>query len=368
MANKGEGTCRLLPDGWDACTGAAYNACDPDYVGVKDPKNSNHYYFCTGLGNYPNNDDSSTTPAIWGVCNSNRCNYHWGINSGEQASGCKIEKYNALKNTTTERIKYRCCTGQSDSEYGTSSTRYCDPYWCPDNSIDCKTDMIKFCSETQSGMSKITDPKEAPAEPCMVDPDTGLTRGDCSRFYQNGPHAETCRALMNTLSDTERDSLIADVCTKNPSLPECGCQNRELNKVYKGIGQIQDISDGCWWKPCKNPAYFFRPSEFDKPTCPADLCQTVISVIDANNVDVAGTSADISCSFDNKSTGSSSSGSKPGPGPSPSSSSSSGPGSSSSSSYKTLTIVAISIGVVVGVIAIIMLIVYIFLKRNNRVV
>ena len=132
--------------------------------------------------------------------------------------------------------------------------------------------MNKYCSEIGTT--------------CINDPVTGNPMPKCSKMFGK-TNNNACTKWFSNLAPADRDTFVNNICRANQDLVECKCANRATDKTYQAVSTSEPISDACWWKPCKNDSYYLLPSNMLNPTCPSDICQTVI------NIDRTGRDVDI---------------------------------------------------------------------------
>jgi hypothetical protein len=132
---------------------------------------------------------------------------------------------------------------------------------------------------------------------CYTDPTTGAPMTKCSRVRQKGVAGDTCRAWFNNRTSAQKDTLMNNVCGSNLDAPECKCVMRGHDEIYRSIGSIKDINDGCWWVPCKDSTNFFVPDSVKKPTCPSAVCSAVLNVVQDRDVNINNVANYISCNL-----------------------------------------------------------------------
>lgn len=125
--------------------------------------------------------------------------------------------------------------------------------------------MPYFCSQPSSNCGKTN---------------SGITPGTCSRFLSNDLEGSMCRAWQNDPDNSGNlqlaDSAMQTYCKNNPTVLDCGCINRDKNKVYTNFKQYAPINDGCWFTPCKTTLGNLVPSTLKNPTCPANFCDPIV--------------------------------------------------------------------------------------------
>lgn len=116
----------------------------------------------------------------------------------------------------------------------------------------------------------------------------------CSRLKSIGEDGNVCRQWFETQPFGIQDSTIQDYCLKHNS-NDCKCVNRSKQPSYIQLKRSQSINDGCWYVPCADSANYLVPTHLQNPTCPNQICQTVIDVAEANSVNIDNIKSDIVC-------------------------------------------------------------------------
>lgn len=147
--------------------------------------------------------------------------------------------------------------------------------------------MQKFCGQIQK-------------KHCPIDPATNKEMLECTRVTQTSAASTTCKNWFNNELVTKpgiRDAFISSVCgdPKHPDLAECKCADRGLDDIYNMVTKGQEFNDGCWFSPCKTTSHNLISSDMLSPTCPDEVCQQVLQVVDANSVDIKDITSSISC-------------------------------------------------------------------------
>jgi hypothetical protein len=123
--------------------------------------------------------------------------------------------------------------------------------------------MFNYCTQT-------TD------KDCVKNPYTNEPMKECTMLFNKDD--TICTNWFNNLKAKESDAFIAQVCKEHEDLDECKCVTRESDPIYQAVSTTKPVSDGCWWKPCKNTGTNLVPSLLRNPTCPSNLCETSINV------------------------------------------------------------------------------------------
>jgi hypothetical protein len=203
------------------------------------------------------------------------------------------------------------CTGQPlcvhpdsrECEIGLSSKKE-NPYigisWdkaAPD--IKCLYDLDKI--DTNAQVLKFADKfgvnNDVEANFCLQKvskcPD-GLS--ECSRVKSLDEGSGACRVWFENLQPHARDAYMQSYCLENKT-PDCACVLRYKNKTYQDLKGAHQINDGCWFLPCANNSRFFVPSQLRNPTCPDKICQTIIDVAKAGNVNIQDIQNELVCDY-----------------------------------------------------------------------
>lgn len=143
--------------------------------------------------------------------------------------------------------------------------------------------------------------KQITTQNCITNPYTDKPMKKCSLMFSKSD--TECTEWFNKLKPQKRDGFIQQVCKEHEDLDECKCQNRERDPVYQTVSHTKEISDGCWWKPCKNTGSNLVPSNLLKPKCPSNLCETSINIDRAgHDVSIKNINNYITCGYKPKPT------------------------------------------------------------------
>lgn len=227
------------------------------------------------------------------------------------STGCGDVKYKTHYTENTPWDSIKCCSGKNQV---TIPTNMCsigldntneDPLiayqYTDSNNVQCiydrskitSLDQVKVAAAKFGGKNPISD---AFCQSKVATCPPGYTSG-CSRYLSSESDGDYCRSIFNNLSDAEKDSAIANYCSRN-STEDCKCANRSFDPDYVRLKQGNPFSDACWYIPCANSANYLVPSEFNKnPDCPANICQIVFDISQAHNVDIDHLKSDINCDF-----------------------------------------------------------------------
>jgi hypothetical protein len=124
----------------------------------------------------------------------------------------------------------------------------------------------------------------------------GNSETECSRIKSVADGSNLCKLWFENQPMPNQNALMQDYCIKNKTR-ECDCVLRSDNKTYTLMKGMHVYNDGCWFLPCADSSKFFVPGDLQHPVCPSNICQTVIDVANANNVDIDNIKSDINCQF-----------------------------------------------------------------------
>lgn len=150
------------------------------------------------------------------------------------------------------------------------------------NTADYNSMMVNFCSE--------------PGKECAIDPKTGAPLTQCNRLNSVDEEGQYCRQWFNNQSLGVQDTIVTNYCLKYPTSPDCKCINRQTDKSYNTVKKFSPFNDGCWYSPCVTDTYLVT-SNLREPTCPTNICQTVLDNLENNNVTIKDIQNEINCSF-----------------------------------------------------------------------
>jgi hypothetical protein len=88
-----------------------------------------------------------------------------------------------------------------------------------------------------------------------------------------------CQAFYKSLSPSEQDEVMQEICRENPEGKECKCYHRHDEKDYqKWEHAVPNSRDAqCWYQPCTDTSRYFIPSELRSTSnCPTLNCQNVV--------------------------------------------------------------------------------------------
>lgn len=122
----------------------------------------------------------------------------------------------------------------------------------------------------------------------------GLT--ECSRVKSIDEGSGSCRVWFENLPQNARDAYMQSYCFEH-NTKDCDCVLRYKNKTYQDMKGAHQINDGCWFLPCSNNSRYFVPSQLKDPKCPDKLCQIIIDVAKAGNVNIQDIKNDMVCDF-----------------------------------------------------------------------
>jgi len=139
---------------------------------------------------------------------------------------------------------------------------------------------------------------------CNVDPETGEPFEKCSKFRATGDEGNFCRIWLNSQDEITQRTAIQEYCLNHPDSGDCKCISRTSDPIYNDVVDslvANPINDGCWWKPCKNSDVYLVTPDLANPTCPENICQSIINVVDVeNDVDINNIQQNIQCDFEVK--------------------------------------------------------------------
>ncbi|NP_078745.1 Membrane (myristylated) protein [Lymphocystis disease virus 1] len=160
------------------------------------------------------------------------------------------------------------------------------------NNIQCKYDLTKI--NTLNQVMRYTEKfgkSDILAERyCMQ-----RTKNNMSRTSETDNN--WCSIWLNNASTTVKDLAVKNYCKKNSDSTDCQCINRYLDPAYQKLKMIKNFSDACWYVPCSSNPLQLKPSNLENPVCPTSYCQSIVQVLQANNVSIKDVSEKINCSF-----------------------------------------------------------------------
>jgi len=119
---------------------------------------------------------------------------------------------------------------------------------------------------------------------------------ECSRIKSLEKGSDTCRLWYETLTPQTQDAYMQSYCIRHNTV-DCDCVLRSNNESYNRLKGLHSYSDGCWFLSCSDNLKYFVPSDLRKPTCPTNICQIIIDVANAENVNIDDIKNDIVCDF-----------------------------------------------------------------------
>ena len=123
----------------------------------------------------------------------------------------------------------------------------------------------------------------------------GMTHNKCSRLKSTDDTGSFCRLWFEEQHPSVKTATIQDYCLVNET-DDCKCVNRYKNSEYKKIKKSSPYNDGCWFDACSNKdSIYLVPPDLVNPTCPTQICQQILDIANANNVNVDNIKNEISC-------------------------------------------------------------------------
>lgn len=119
---------------------------------------------------------------------------------------------------------------------------------------------------------------------------------ECSRIKSVEKGSDTCRLWYENVPPAIQDVYMMNYCVRHTS-SDCDCVLRSNNKSYDLLKGLHSYNDGCWFLSCSDNLKYLVPSDLRKPTCPTNICQIIIDVANAGNVNIDDIKNDIVCNF-----------------------------------------------------------------------
>jgi hypothetical protein len=120
---------------------------------------------------------------------------------------------------------------------------------------------------------------------------------ECSRIKSLDEGNLECKLWFESLPPSSQDAYMQYYCTKNKT-KECDCVLRSESSTFQIMKGMHGYNDGCWFLPCSDSLKYFIPSNLKNPTCPNNICQIIIDVANAGNVNIDDIKNDLTCNFD----------------------------------------------------------------------
>lgn len=108
---------------------------------------------------------------------------------------------------------------------------------------------------------------------------------ECGRIKSLDTGSNDCRLWFENLSTASQDAYMQSYCIQNQT-KDCDCVLRSNIPSYTLMKGMHSFNDGCWFLPCADTTKYFIPSNLKNPTCPTNICQIIIDVANAGNVNI----------------------------------------------------------------------------------
>jgi hypothetical protein len=122
---------------------------------------------------------------------------------------------------------------------------------------------------------------------------------ECSRIKSSDEGNLECKLWFESLPATTQDAYMQNYCQKNQT-KECDCVLRSESPTFIKMKGMHGYNDGCWFLPCSDSYEYLIPSNLKNPSCPSNICQIIIDVANAGNVNIDDIKNDLTCNFDPK--------------------------------------------------------------------
>jgi hypothetical protein len=125
-----------------------------------------------------------------------------------------------------------------------------------------------------------------------------LKRGGCSRLRSLGADGEFCRTWLATLTPDRSDAVLQSYCLKHTT-DDCKCINRLSDDDYRKAKAIAPFSDHCWYLPCtESESVYLVPHHLrENAECAHNICQQIIEISNARDVNLNDVKNSINCKF-----------------------------------------------------------------------
>ena len=166
--------------------------------------------------------------------------------------------------------------------------------------IKCIYDLDKIDTVAQAtNFTSLFGPNDEIQNKICFQPVTKCANGitECSRIKSLDAGSDNCRLWYENLPPKTGDAYMQSYCIRH-STKDCDCVLRSNNSSYNKLKGLHSYNDGCWFLSCSDSSKYFVPSDLRKPTCPTNICQIIIDVANAENVDIDDIKNDIVCNFD----------------------------------------------------------------------
>lgn len=123
----------------------------------------------------------------------------------------------------------------------------------------------------------------------------------CSKVRSLDDGSDQVEEWFRTTSVDNREKVASTFCRNHPNAYECGCFNRQHDKVYQGLSLGNEMSDPCWYIPCKYGGDTFIPKQLLGSECKiGQVCKQVNNYIDnkiGRDISMKDVQSKISCKY-----------------------------------------------------------------------
>jgi hypothetical protein len=90
------------------------------------------------------------------------------------------------------------------------------------------------------------------------------------------------------------DAIIDSICHQHATFSECACIQRARDVDYLRLAGKTEMSDACWYLPCKSSKTMYIPSDLQRVECP-NVCAILSKFENDNNVTITESTRVQSC-------------------------------------------------------------------------